>query len=125
MIAEAWNLAAQQEASGLGAPSFDTAAGQLGFVELAGAVQQGLTNPPVSVVNGDFSSVTGTGAPSGWNVFGSVFDVGGTSILSSVAGRLYTDLSQTFIMPGAASQLQFTLTSAQLPAARRSSGRCV
>ena len=114
MIAEAWNLAAQQEASGLGAPSFDTAAGQLGFVELAGAVQQGLTNPPVSVVNGDFSSVTGTGAPSGWNVFGSVFDVGGTSILSSVAGRLYTDLSQTFIMPGAASQLQFTLTSAQL-----------
>jgi hypothetical protein len=58
--------------------------------------------------------VTGTGTPSGWNVFGSVYDVGGTSILESVPGRLYTDLSQTFLMPGAASQLEFTLTSAQL-----------
>ncbi len=114
VIRQAWYLAGQQSASGLGAPSFQNVGGQLGFVELAGAVQGALANPPVNIVNGSFSAVDPGGSPTGWSVFGNVLALGNNAVLTSVPGRLYTDLSQTFLLPAAASRLEFTLSSAQL-----------
>jgi len=114
LIRQAWYLAAQQAESGFGGPSFEDAAGHLGYVELENAVQQALANPPVSILNGDFGLVSGSGTPSNWNVFGNVLAIGNNAVLTSVPGRLYTDLSQTFLVPAAASRLEFTLTAAQL-----------
>jgi len=120
IIRQSWYLAGQHADAGLGGPSFANPSGQFGFVELAAAVQTGLANPPVGVLNGDFSAVNGSGAPTSWNTLGNVVTVGGNAVLNSVAGRLYTDLSQTFLVPGSASRLEFTLTSALLqhPAGR-------
>jgi hypothetical protein len=110
MLHAAWNLALAQAEAGQGGPSFANGGGALGFVELARSVQDSVPSAPVGLVNGSFSSGT-----DGWRIFGDVrWRAGGDVTLAEDPDRLFTDLSQTFVVPVGAGSIRFTLVHALL-----------
>ncbi|MGE3313220.1 MAG: hypothetical protein AB7O66_24910, partial [Limisphaerales bacterium] len=93
---------------------FDGAAARLGFTDLAEAVLVDLPSAVDAIVNGAFDAVGTSGQPSGWTGAGNVSVVNGRAVLAESAGRLYSGLSQTFIIPAGARRLTLTLGIDQL-----------
>jgi hypothetical protein len=85
-------------------------AGSLGFAELTDAVLVDLPFATPSLLNGSFDAVSPGGRPTDWQSFGSVTVINGRAVLTESAGRLYSNLSQTFIVPAGARRLTLTLT---------------
>jgi uncharacterized protein YbdZ (MbtH family) len=86
----------------------------LGFVLLdeavAGDVAAGLT---AGVVNGDFAVSDPAAGGFGWNAIGGAAISDGEGVLQK-GDRLFSDLSQTFVLPATAKMLRFTITEIAL-----------
>jgi len=95
-------------------PSTSPNVGPLGFAELSDAVLFDLPFAQPALLNGAFDASTANGRPTLWQSFGNVAVVSGRAVLSETAGRLYSDLSQTFIVPSGARRLSLTITIDQL-----------
>jgi hypothetical protein len=81
----------------------------IGFNELASSVGLALGDPTSGIINPDF-----TMGDEGWQSFGAVSIVEGVAVISSAEDRLYSDLSQTFLLSANTTSLQFTISSVSL-----------
>ncbi|TVR54394.1 MAG: tandem-95 repeat protein, partial [Puniceicoccaceae bacterium] len=99
-------------------PSFQLTDRPLGFVELSGAMEQDRDTAMPGIVNGRFLGANADGSPAGWRSFGPVAVLDGAAILSPGAGRLFTDLSQTFFLPAEPAVLRIVLAEVGLDADR-------
>ena len=81
----------------------------IGFNELANSVGLALGDPTSGIINPDF-----TMGDEGWQSFGAVSIVEGVAVISSAEDRLYSDLSQTFLLSANTTSLQFTISSVSL-----------
>ncbi|MCB1099682.1 MAG: hypothetical protein KDN22_29190, partial [Verrucomicrobiae bacterium] len=88
--------------------------GHGGFVLLAEAVKNSLGgDPPTGVRNGTFSEGQSGGSNFAWKQFGAVAYANGVATLSE-GNLLFTDLSQTFVLPEGSKELRFTVSGLNL-----------
>ena len=104
----AFRAAAESESSSAAPTS------PVGFEPLAAAVQQtSSAGLPVGLVNGDFSVSDPAAADFGWTWLGNVSIADSTATIRESVG-MFSDLSQTFVVPAGTTQISFTVGGLQL-----------